>query len=77
MKITRIDPFTPKENTMELDITQAQLDRWQKGELIQNAFPYLTADEREFIKTGSTPDSWDVYLNEESTEELELTEEDF
>ena len=77
MKITRIDPFTQKENTMELDITQAQLDRWQKGELIQNAFPYLTADEREFIKTGITPDSWDVYLNEESTEELELTEEDF
>lgn len=77
MKITRIDPFTQKENTMELDITQAQSDRWQKGELIQNVFPYLTADEREFIKTGITPDSWDVYLNEESTEELELTEEDF
>ena len=77
MQITRIDPFTQKENTMELDITQAQLDRWQKGELIQNVFPYLTADEREFIKTGITPDSWDVYLNEESTEELELTEEDF
>ena len=49
MKITRIDPFTQKENTMELDITQAQLDRWQNGELIQNVFPYLTADEREFI----------------------------
>ena len=77
MKITRIDPFTQKENTMELDITQAQLDRWQNGELIQNVFPYLTADEREFIKTGIDPDSWDVYLNEESTEELELTEEDF
>ena len=77
MKITRIDPFTQKENTMELDITQSQLDRWQKGELIQNVFPYLTADEREFIKTGIAPDSWDVYLNEESTEELELTEEDF
>lgn len=77
MKITRIDPFTQKENTMELDITQAQLDRWQNGELIQNVFPYLTADEREFIKTGITLDSWDVYLNEESTEELELTEEDF
>ena len=77
MKTTRIDPFTQKENTMELDITQAQLDRWQNGELIQNVFPYLTADEREFIKTGIAPDSWDVYLNEESTEELELTEEDF
>lgn len=77
MKITRTDPFTGKENTMELDITQAQLERWQNGELIQNVFPFLTADEREFLKTGITPDSWDVYLNEESTEELELTQEDF
>ena len=31
MKITRIDPFTQKENTMELDITQAQLARWQNA----------------------------------------------
>ena len=27
--------------------------------LIQNIFPDLTPDEREFIKTGVTPDEWD------------------
>jgi len=32
--------------------------RWQNGELIQNAFPMLSADEREFILTGITPDQW-------------------
>jgi hypothetical protein len=31
---------------------------WQGGELIQNAFPELSADAREFIKTGITPDEW-------------------
>jgi hypothetical protein len=31
---------------------------WYAGELIQNAFPALNADEREFIKTGITPDEW-------------------
>jgi len=63
MKITRIDPFTKKENTMELDITQDQLDAWQNGTLIQDAFPELNADQREFIMTGITAESWDNAFN--------------
>jgi len=32
---------------------------WQiTGVFIQNAFDYLNADEREFIKTGITVDGW-------------------
>ena len=27
--------------------------------LIQNAFPNLTSEQREFIKTGVTPEEWD------------------
>ena len=33
-------------------------DLWKKGALIQNAFPMLNADEREFLMTGMTPDDW-------------------
>ena len=33
-------------------------DYWQNGKSIQNAMPYLTADEREFIMTGITPEEW-------------------
>jgi len=29
------------------------------GELIQNAFPYLTADEREIIQTGICSKCWE------------------
>lgn len=58
MRLKRLNPFTRKENEMELDITQEQLNRWMNGELIQNVFKNLTPDEREFIKTGITPDSW-------------------
>ena len=45
-------------NSMELDVTQDQLNLWQGGELIQDVFPHLNADEREFIKTGITPQEW-------------------
>lgn len=58
MNLTRRDPFTGKENTMDLNITQEQLNRWMDGELVQNVFPNLTPNEREFIMTGIMPDSW-------------------
>ena len=64
MLITRRSPFSNKENTMELDITPEQLARYQQGnELIQNVFPNLPAEHREFIKTGITPEEWDTIFN--------------
>ena len=58
MTITRTDPFTGRTNFLSLDITEEQLRSWHNGELIQDAMPNLTADEREFIMTGITSDSW-------------------
>lgn len=31
---------------------------WQNGKNIQDAFPMLSADVREFIKTGILPEEW-------------------
>jgi len=59
MKITRVSPFSNKKSTLELDVTARQIASWEKGELIQDAMPNLTPAEREFIKTGVTPDEWD------------------
>ena len=59
MKITRTSMFTSVEHTMDLPITQAEIDLWQGGELIQNVWPHLSADKREFIKTGVTKKEWD------------------
>lgn len=58
MKITRISLLSQKTNTMDIDVTQEQLDRWGRGELIQTVMPNLTPDEREFIKTGILPQEW-------------------
>ena len=32
--------------------------RWQDGELTQRAFPYLSAQEREYLITGICEDCW-------------------
>jgi hypothetical protein len=60
MLIKRKSPRTGIVNSMELDVTQEEIDRWQEGEYIQNAMPRLSADEREFVKTGYTKEDWDA-----------------
>lgn len=62
MYITRTCPFTGRINTLELPVTDEQLENWYSGTLIQEAMPHLNADEREFIKTGITAEAWSEYL---------------
>ena len=60
MEITRKCPFTGKVNTKDINVTPTQLHVWQNmGVLIQDAMPQLSADDREFIKTGITPEVWE------------------
>lgn len=59
MKITRKSPFTGKVHTREIPVTEEQLMRWSNGTLIQNAMPNISPDDREFIKTGITPEEWE------------------
>jgi hypothetical protein len=66
MIITRISMFSGNMRSWDIDVTKEQLDRWQRGCLIQNAMPHLTADEREFIMTGITPDEWDAVFGEDA-----------
>ena len=65
MIITRTNPLTGRNNFVSLDITEEQLRSWHNGELIQDAMPNLTADEREFIMTGITPDSWKFLMGDD------------
>jgi len=61
VKIKRMSPFSKTVNELDLDITSEQLWRWQHGsELIQNVFPHLTPDEREFLLTGITEAEWNT-----------------
>ena len=61
IKVTKVSPFSGEINTREIDTTQEKIDLYESGfgGLIQNIFPELSADDREFIMTGITPEEWD------------------
>ena len=65
MLIQRKSQMSGNVNTMDLDITQDQIDRWNSGELIQHVMPNLTPDEREFLITGITAEEWDSVFSDE------------
>ncbi len=58
MEITKTSPITGVTHTLEIDCTPEQLEAWEAGTLIQDAMPDLPAAEREFIKSGVTPEEW-------------------
>ena len=64
VELTRSSDFTGDVNSMVLPVTQGMLDRYYMGnENVQDVFPDLHADMREFIMTGCTPEEWE-YLCE-------------
>lgn len=68
MKITRTSMASGKQHTFDIPVTQAQLDAWQGGELIQRAMPHLTPDQREFLMTGITPVEWDQLFGQQDND---------
>ena len=59
MLIERKSILSGNVNAMDIDVTPAQIDAWEQGMLVQSAMPDLSADEREFIMTGITPNEWE------------------
>jgi len=61
--LTKISMLTGKLNKITLPITQAEYDKAEQarkgGMYIQDAYPTLTADQREFLISGATPEEWD------------------
>jgi len=55
-KVERTSPLTGLTNSIMIEVTNEELLRWKNGELIQDCFPNLTPDERQFMITGYTPE---------------------
>lgn len=70
IQVTRQSIITKKMNTMELPITQENLDTYDAvGDiLVQDAFPHLDIGQREFILSGITPDEWHETFGDDENE---------
>ena len=66
IQVTRQSVLTRKMNTMELPISQEHLDIYDTvGDiLVQDAFPNLNAEQREFLISGITPQEWNKYIGD-------------
>jgi len=59
MLVKRQSVLTRNWNTMELPVTAQQIDEWKnKGRLIQDVFPHLSASQRQFLMSGVTEAEW-------------------
>ena len=64
--VIRDSRLTGETHVRVMNITNEELKRWRNGELIQSVWPQLSADDREFLMTGTTAEEWkDAYGDEE------------
>lgn len=63
MKLIKVCQLNGKTYEMDINCTSVQLELGkmlhERGALLQDAFFFLNADEREFVKTGTPPHVWD------------------
>ena len=62
LRVSRRSVFTKEMNSMVLPVSQERIELWASGggALIQDAFPELNADQREFLMSGATPEEWEA-----------------
>lgn len=84
MILKKFNPLFCSDFEMEIPISEEEFyicyEKFQNGEMIQNAFPMLNADQREFILTGTLPEQWDEMFQEDPEDFYEAepdTDEDF
>lgn len=63
---TRQSRATGAFHVIKIPITHEQWrDHVKSGKLIQNSFPQLTPEQREFLISGTTQEEWDELFKEE------------
>ena len=67
-------PFCGRAN--EVEVNEDDYLDWQDGMLVQDAFPYLSADEREMLISGICPTCWDGMFGNELDHFENFIEED-
>jgi len=63
MKITRKSKLSGITRTLDLPITQEQIDQWKDGASVSSAMPDLSLDDRRFFGEGVTAEEFEAFLN--------------
>ena len=76
MKVTAVCQLNGEVYTMDFpNMTETQFrigkKMWDEGALVQDAFPFLNADEREFLMTGTPPHVWDAMFGGNDREDYD------
>jgi hypothetical protein len=71
MLIERTSQLTGIHRVLDLPVTTEQLLAYERGALLQVAFPNLCSSDREFIKSGITGEEWLSIFAEDEEEELD------
>jgi hypothetical protein len=74
IEITRRSPLSGDLHTMTIDATNEQLTAFLSGVKVQDAFPQVSPEEREFILTGITPAEWEAMFDGSSEVEVDFAE---
>lgn len=69
MIITRTSVFGITRSK-DLPVTSRQLELWKQGELAQNVFTNLNAEEREFIISGNTTEDWELMFADDADNDI-------
>jgi hypothetical protein len=70
MLVTRKSMVSGVVRTIDLPITEEQVNNYSNGMLLQDAFPNLSKSDREFYKSGITDEEWQsIFGNPEDEEE--------
>jgi len=70
MKIKRRSILTGVERELDIPaVTEERMKEWRPGEgqvgkPVQEVFPELTADQREFLLSGVTREEWDEHFKD-------------
>ena len=70
MQKINVETYCPMCHTYHyVEVNERDFYAWQSGKLAQDAFPYLSAEEREMLISGICPECWAEMFSEDEDEE--------
>lgn len=60
--VTMVSSISGRTNTLVLNYKEVDMIKFQRGMHVQDAFPYMSKEHREFLLSGITPEEWNEHF---------------